>query len=1029
MVCRAAGNKMKQSTTSALALLAACLLLVWQVPVSAGPRVTAGPYRVELTTDPAVIPVGKARLIFKITDVGGKPVEGAQVRAIAQMPGMPMGEQEAVAQPQPGQPGVYAMPATFSMAGGYTAVVKITGPPGSAVAQIPLQTGQNTAAPAGGGFSPLALLPWLLGLGAVLFVLYRIWRTGQRPNWRGVFNRQVVGGLLLIAVMLAIAFFAVNKFRRPGSMTPIEAQGMEMSTPAPPGTAPVELATVQRGSVERTVRYTGQAVGFLEQEVTPRVRGYITWMPFYAGDPVQRGQVVARLDPSEVAPVVAERQAGVAIAEQGTAVARAEYRQALGAVSQAQAALGARKGALAEARSAQERARGALREALTEVNTTQGAVAEARGDLAAAGEERSGAEADLAAAQSQVPDADAQLQAARADLQYWTVQLGRTRVLLTEGAVSDEEYRRERAQAENAEAKVRQAQARVGQVQSQLRGAQSRVRKAEALTTSATAKLRQAHSRVEGSEARVEQAQTDITTMGARIEQALADLEAQRAGVRQVEAAANASRERINQAQAGVRQARATLGGATTAESFTAVRSQLDGVVTQRVLSPGTLANPGQTLLRVAQINPIRLQANVAESDLGRIRVGAPVTLREQADGTKPLSARVTSIAPAVDPVARTGIVEAVVPNRNGRFVPGEYVVMDLSTGRSTSTLYVPAPAVRWRTSSSTGGNGTAAAAYVWVATPLDGQTSQFTVRQVDVSVGISSGTTTEVRTGLAAGQQVVVSGQDYLKNGDTVAPVSPVGEKARGDLGAPAPEGTSGQPSRPAAGKQLYTCPMHPEVVRDRPGDCPKCGMKLVPKPSALGASAEPGATGVPPAPKTPGAGDANAPPSPAGVPGITPALPPNSARGMGSSGMAPGGGAGGMGGTEGPGTSRGMSPGGPPGGSMGRVPSMGSGSGMASPPGRSGMGRTNRMPAMGGPSPVLREMGGEMPSGGIPGLPPRGGVPLSTPPSAQPAPRSNGARPGMVGPSGSGGMSGGRPASTESRGPQGMTGMGAGK
>ncbi|RMF20063.1 MAG: hypothetical protein D6760_12365, partial [Deltaproteobacteria bacterium] len=44
---------------------------------------------------------------------------------------------------------------------------------------------------------------------------------------------------------------------------------------------------------------------------------------------------------------------------------------------------------------------------------------------------------------------------------------------------------------------------------------------------------------------------------------------------------------------------------------------------------------------------------------------------------------------------------------------------------------------------------------------------------------------------------------------------------------------------------KTWYTCGMHPEVIQDHPGDCPKCGMKLQPmapdRAAAMGLTAAP--------------------------------------------------------------------------------------------------------------------------------------------------------------------------------------------
>jgi Cu+-exporting ATPase len=53
-------------------------------------------------------------------------------------------------------------------------------------------------------------------------------------------------------------------------------------------------------------------------------------------------------------------------------------------------------------------------------------------------------------------------------------------------------------------------------------------------------------------------------------------------------------------------------------------------------------------------------------------------------------------------------------------------------------------------------------------------------------------------------------------------------------------PSGVAAEATPPRPGGRRYTCPMHPEIVRDAPGSCPKCGMTLVPMPPAAPAAAE---------------------------------------------------------------------------------------------------------------------------------------------------------------------------------------------
>lgn len=180
-----------------------------------------------------------------------------------------------------------------------------------------------------------------------------------------------------------------------------------------------------------------------------------------------------------------------------------------------------------------------------------------------------------------------------------------------------------------------------------------------------------------------EATQAEFRTAQAALTEARAALSLQREGARPEDIAA--ARARLASAEAARAATRTDL-------SDTRLLAASDGVIGTRAAEPGSLVQPGETVLTVSIDRPLRVRAYVAETDLSRIAPGMAVTV--SADGNPAeYTGRIGSISPRAEFTPRSVETEdlrtdlvyrvrIIVDNPDGALRQGQPVTVTIPEAR-----------------------------------------------------------------------------------------------------------------------------------------------------------------------------------------------------------------------------------------------------------------------------------------------------------------------------------------------------------
>ncbi|MBC2858701.1 efflux RND transporter periplasmic adaptor subunit [Stappia sp. 28M-7] len=184
----------------------------------------------------------------------------------------------------------------------------------------------------------------------------------------------------------------------------------------------------------------------------------------------------------------------------------------------------------------------------------------------------------------------------------------------------------------------------------------------------------------------------------------------------------------------------------------TSIAAPFSGIVGFRDISVGAYVSPGDRIVELASIDPLKVEFRVSETYLPNLRTGLPVTVTVDALPGETITGKITAIDPIVDVSGRAIRLRAELPNPDGRLSPGLFARIRIVIEERSEAMVVPEAAV-FRDEGK-----------LFVYRLEDGKAVK-----TPIEIGLRSPGDVEIRAGLASGAVVITAGQLLLRDGAAV--------------------------------------------------------------------------------------------------------------------------------------------------------------------------------------------------------------------------------------------------------------------